>query len=180
MGADDKPILERIERVLAELSRSIGEADAKSNRGIDSEIHHNGPDRSAPTEPHVASETNSRLAIATAWIRSRAARDEALGNDLFFDPAWSILLELYIHHCRQTVVSITALCIAAKVPSSTGLRWVDLLERRGLVKRQPDPFDRRKIYATLVPEAVKKIEETLDDVVETNRQLGIKRVRGMN
>lgn len=178
MGSDEKPILERIERVLAELSRTIGVPDALPD-------HQRHEDASAHpvtdiADPGGMNEASSRLTLAIAWIRARKARDAALGEDLFFDPAWSILLELYVHHRQRTAVSITSLCIAAKVPSSTGLRWVTLLERRGLVSREPDPFDRRKIYASLTAEAVRKVEAALDSAAESNRQLGIERVRRVN
>jgi DNA-binding MarR family transcriptional regulator len=170
MGSDDKPILERIEQVLAELSRSIG-----ANEREDDPEQVGVRDGQAPKgpliDPAISGEVANRLTAALAWIKARSARDHALGDELFFDPAWSILLELYIHYCQRTAVSITSLCISAKVPSSTGLRWVALLERRGLVVREPDPFDRRKVYATLTPDAVEKLEAALDASVAINRQL---------
>ncbi len=168
MGADDKPILERIERVLSELSKSIGVAEPSY------EAPRTAPSVSSPIEHHISRNDHTRLLAASAWIQARRARDMVLGEDLFFDPAWSILLELYVHHRQGTNVSITSLCAAAKVPSSTGLRWVALLERRGLVDREADPFDRRKVYALLTAEAVKRIDDALDAAAQGSRQLGFR------
>lgn len=178
MGSDDKPILERIEKVLAELSRSIGMSQPARNAAGE-EVPYAGSAQSLG-ERTDRFDDSDRLNIAIAWIRARKRRDSVLGEDLFFDPAWSILLELYLHHRQRTAVSITALCIAAGVPSSTGLRWVTLLERRNLVARDPDPFDRRKIYARLTDEGIQKVEDALDGAAESNRQLGIERIRRVN
>jgi DNA-binding MarR family transcriptional regulator len=178
VGPDDKPILERIEKVLGELSRSIGMPQSGRNAAGEDPPYGSGAQTAA--EPTERSDASDRLNIAIAWIRARKMRDSVLGGDLFFDPAWSILLELYLHHRQRTAVSITALCIAAGVPSSTGLRWVTLLERRNLVARDPDPFDRRKIYARLTDDGIKKVEDALDGAGESNRQLGIERIRRVN
>ncbi|WP_088334210.1 winged helix DNA-binding protein [Sphingomonas mucosissima] len=171
--SDEEPILERIEKVLAELSRSIG-SSANGEEADTSAIE--VPDPVGATSFGAA----GRLNTAIAWVRARACRDQAFGDDLFFDPAWSIMLELYIHHRQQTATSITSLCVAAKIPPSTGLRWVALLEKRGLVVREADPFDRRKSYARLTSEAIERVERTLDDAMESNRKLGIERVRLVN
>lgn len=182
MGArsDENPILERIERVLAELSRSIaapGTASGGDEPGAGASAGGSAGDDAGDT---ARSATSARLSAATAWIRARACRDQALGDDLFFDPAWSILLELYVHHRQRTAMSITALCLAAKIPPSTGLRWVTLLEKRGLVTREADPFDKRKSYARLTPAGVGRIERALDDAIDSFRRLEIGRGRLTN
>lgn len=176
--SDDKPILERIEKVLAELSKSISPTSASP---YDTPTPTVAQDKniqiSAPSQDVALAE---RLTTAIAWIRARNKRDQAFGEDLFFDPAWSILLELYVHHRQRTAMSITSLCVASKIPPSTGLRWIALLEKRGLVTRQSDPFDRRKSYAILTEDAIERVERALDDVTESNRQLGIERVARIN
>ena len=182
--SDNNPILERIEKVLAELSRSIASpeaADTPSERAASVAARSGSARDLAPDLTALAlSGTAGRLNTARAWIRARACRDRAFGDDLFFDPAWSILLELYVHHRERTATSITSLCLAAKIPPSTGLRWVSLLEKRGLATREADPFDKRKSYAQLTPDGVERVERALDDAMESNRQLGIERVRMVN
>lgn len=175
--SDDKPILERIEKVLAELSKSISPTPSL----LDTPTPTVAQDKNINVPPASNDAlVAERLNTAMAWIRARARRDQAFGDDLFFDPAWSILLELYVHHRQRTVMSITSLCVAAKIPPSTGLRWIALLEKRGLVTREADPFDRRKSYAILTDEAIERLERAMDDVMESNRQLGIERVSRIN
>lgn len=182
MGSSEKPILERIEKVLTELSRSMESAPRTGLSPVAPDHHRRGalPATMLPTASHPETEPNDRLTMAIAWIRARKLRDDMLGGDLFCDPAWSILLELYVHHRQQSAMPITSLCAASGIPPSTGLRWVALLERRGLIARKPDPFDKRKIYAVLTAEAIERVEATLDSASESNRSLGIDCGRRVN
>lgn len=55
-------------------------------------------------------------------IRQRRAREQDLPANLFADPAWDILLDLTAARIEQKRVSVSSLCIAAAVPSTTALR----------------------------------------------------------
>lgn len=82
-------------------------------------------------------------------IRSRSQRDKFFPNELFADPAWDMLLDLYVSEIVQRRVSVSSLCIAPLVPHSTALRWITSLECEGLVERTSDPFDKRRYFMSL-------------------------------
>ncbi len=82
-------------------------------------------------------------------IDARTARRRFFGSDLFADPAWDILLELYALRCDQRRTSVSKLCLAAAVPPTTALRWIDKLHGDGLVEREPDVFDGRRIWVSI-------------------------------
>jgi DNA-binding MarR family transcriptional regulator len=82
-------------------------------------------------------------------IRARRARDRYLGRSLFSDPAWDILLEAYAAHLAGRPVSVTALCDAAAVPTTTGLRWLRKLEEDELLVREADARDKRRSWMRL-------------------------------
>lgn len=128
----------------------------------------NPPDHSANLEPssraalimaHVerlarqASVPEAGPACSAQFVRriiaARAARRQHFESDLFSDPAWDILLELYALRCEQRRTSVSKLCIAAAVPTTTALRWMDRLQSDGLVKREADPYDRRRVWVAL-------------------------------
>lgn len=100
-----------------------------------------------------AADRNSLNASSAEFVRgvlrARIARAKFLNSDLFADPAWDILLELYALHCEQRRTSVSKLCIAAAVPATTALRWIDKLQSDGLIKRQEDPLDARRAWVTL-------------------------------
>lgn len=64
-------------------------------------------------------------------------------DDLFGEPAWDILLDLFIAAKERRSVSVTSACIGSAVPSTTALRWITILEKHGLLVREADPGDAR-------------------------------------
>jgi len=92
-------------------------------------------------------------------IRARMERTLYFRANIFADPAWDILLDLYAAELSQVRVSVNSLCIASNVPQTTALRWINSLEAEQLIKRSPDPLDRRRFFLSLTQSAVNSLEE---------------------
>ncbi len=107
------------------------------------------------------------VAVVRRVIEARAARRRFFDGDLFADPAWDILLELFALRCEQRRTSVSKLCIAATVPATTALRWIDKLQRDGLVEREADPFDGRRIWVALSDRAFDAMQAYLTEIVGT-------------
>lgn len=84
-----------------------------------------------------------------AMLKLRRKRDEFFAGELFADPAWDILMELYAAALGQQKISVGNVCLGAAVPSTTALRWITLLENKKLIERRADPMDRRRFYLVL-------------------------------
>lgn len=87
-------------------------------------------------------------------LKLRRNRDRFFDTDLFADPAWDMLLELYAASISQIRTSVGGLCVAAAVPQTTALRWIGHLEDKGMILRRPDPTDGRRHYLMLSPAAL--------------------------
>ena len=87
-------------------------------------------------------------------IIERKNRGKMFPQHLFADPAWDMLLELYAAELAQLRLSTSTLCGAATVPQTTALRWINTLEKEGLVSRRSDPTDRRRFFIRLSSEGV--------------------------
>jgi hypothetical protein len=87
-------------------------------------------------------------ALARGYLRHRRERERML-PDLFADPAWDILVDLFASAMERRPVSVSSACVAAAVPPTTGLRWIGTLESRGLIFRVADPDDHRRTYLQL-------------------------------
>ena len=84
------------------------------------------------TKDHVASDQRRWHEPATVMavkaqqvrstIKSRRMRNEVFGDNLFGEPAWDMLLDLYASHLEQKRVSVSSLQIASAVPGTTALR----------------------------------------------------------
>lgn len=81
-------------------------------------------------------------------IRQRRVRESLVPAGLFSDPAWDILLDLTAARMEGLSVSISSACIAANVPTTTALRWINQLVQKGLLVRKPDHLDGRRATVT--------------------------------
>ena len=92
-----------------------------------------------------------------AVIAERRTREAIFGGELFADPAWDMLLELYASYLGRRSISVSKLVAASVVPATTALRWIDKLDSDGLAVRTPDPKDRRKVCVELSNEGLTKM-----------------------
>ncbi|PVX30957.1 winged helix DNA-binding protein [Sphingomonas pokkalii] len=86
---------------------------------------------------------------ARRYARLRQRRAALFTSDLFADPAWDILIDLFASEHEGRKVAVTSACLASAVPSTTALRWLSLLERERLVERVGDASDKRRSFVQL-------------------------------
>jgi hypothetical protein len=82
-------------------------------------------------------------------ICNRALRSSFFDPDFFCDPAWDMLLDLFLQQSLGRRVCVSSLCIASCAPSSTALRWIRALEEADLIERSRDPADGRRVFVRL-------------------------------
>jgi hypothetical protein len=100
-------------------------------------------------EPQRAG-ASAPLTLARKAYHERRRRDQVfLGIGIFGEPAWDILLDLFIARETGANIAVSSACIAAAAPGTTALRYIEALHSRGLVERDPDPDDRRRIWLRL-------------------------------
>lgn len=103
-----------------------------------------------PARPVPGSSERARqLAWAKSIVEARRERDRLFGKGLFAEPAWEILLELFIAHHESRDTAIKTACHASTVPQTTALRYIAHLVERGLVVRRPHPQDSRCTHLRL-------------------------------
>jgi len=103
---------------------------------------------------HLSRAKSEPAEQALQLYRERRRRIEAFGDDtLFGEPAWDILLDLFVAGERGKRVAVTSACIGSGVPSTTALRWLNVLELRGMVEREDDNHDARRSFVRLTPKA---------------------------
>lgn len=91
-------------------------------------------------------------------LRQRRMREQFFPADLFADPAWDMLLDLYAAQLEGQPVAVSSLCIAAAVPATTALRWIKTMTDAGMFERQADPRDGRRIFIALAPVAAQAMD----------------------
>lgn len=100
-----------------------------------------------------------RQAIKLAQVATRMRaisrrRCRHLSGEWFGEPAWEMLLELFIQFAGGARVSTKCLVIASGAPDTTALRVIDRLVESGLVERAPSQTDKRVTLINLTREGV--------------------------
>lgn len=93
--------------------------------------------------------------------RLRTARTKYLRPELFGEPAWDILIDLYIEQLQGRQVTVSSACIAAMVPATTALRYLQTLFEGGEIVRRADPHDHRRVFVELTPAGRLAIRQAL-------------------
>jgi DNA-binding transcriptional ArsR family regulator len=140
-----RSIIERLATVLADV------------QGIASDLSKG----TRPTRP--PSELGIPLAALDAIIQARAVRDHHFGSGLFSDPAWEILLHLFVARLEGSSVTVSDLGAGIGLASTTASPWMNILLDRNLIRRRPDKADGRKVYVELTDNAAERLEACLRD-----------------
>ncbi|WP_289297524.1 response regulator [uncultured Reyranella sp.] len=87
--------------------------------------------------------------------RDRSAHFPA---DLFSDPCWEMLLDLYDARLAAEEVTVTSLGAASGVPLTTALRRMEALQAHGLIDRVEDRGDKRRTIMRLTEQGLRAVE----------------------
>lgn len=166
------PAMERIDRLqeeVARISRLLGDLAGQQRGGLSGTPAAYAPANEgfgdyagqvrAPTRdfaamprsfvPEERTVDRQRAKAVRRMLRQRRMREQYFPADLFADPAWDMLLDLYAARLERQPVSVSSLCIAAAVPATTALRWIKTMTDAGLFLREADPLDGRRIFIAL-------------------------------
>lgn len=119
-----------MEEALARLKRKLGESADQ-------------------TGPHLSAVPDDALSMARFIYVLRRIRDYRFAGTDFGEPAWDILLNLFIARLENKEATIGSAGVAACVPTTTALRWITTLVEDGLVERAADPDNARRVILTL-------------------------------
>jgi hypothetical protein len=114
--------------------------------------------------PRQPADVSARsLTTARRMIRERARRQNYFDAGLFADPAWDMMLDLFVAEAEGRETPVMNLCLSSQVPETTTLRWVKTLEHAGVFIRQKDDHDQRRVLVRLSPSAATAMAAYLDD-----------------
>ena len=107
------------------------------------------------------------IAFLEGQFRIRRLRGRHLPGLSLGEPAWDILLDLAIAHYWRRETSVTSLCIAADVPSTTALRWINSMTKAGLIVRRPCQRDGRRSFLAIAPASYQAMLALAADALRT-------------
>lgn len=92
----------------------------------------------------------------------RRGREDVFGRDLFSDPAWDVLLELYAAKLADRRATASELAAAIDAPQSTTARWIAALADRGLVAPEREPREPGRLWISLTSEGAARMKRLAD------------------
>lgn len=149
--AQIKDIVQRLRSVADDLGHVAG-------------VGSEGDDRDLPIAPGPRQVFAER---ATLLLRHRKLRRRFLPDDLFQEPGWDMLIAVYIADSLGRPVNVKALVATVDAPATTSQRWIDHLDKLGLVSRATDPLDRRRIEVSLTGAGQAAMDAYLRAIVDT-------------
>jgi hypothetical protein len=95
-------------------------------------------------------------------IFQRRLRDRVIDSDgLFGEPAWEIMLDLFIAMAEGKPISVSSACIGSAGPPTTVLRYLSVLDEQRVVERFKHATDARVIHVRLTDLAMAKMAAIL-------------------
>lgn len=113
------------------------------------------------------------LETAERMIQERKSRNTAFPDMPFGEPAWDILLDLFVAHIRGRSISVSSVCLAANVPPTTALRQTAYLESNGTLERRASATDARVFYLSLSPSTPESMRKYLRQITRQQRNFPI-------
>jgi len=96
----------------------------------------------------------------------RRKRDTLFGQLIFAEPEWDILLDLFAQSGFGRRVSMSSLCIAAAVPTTTAVRCINAMVDQGVLTKSPDATDARRVLIDLTEESRQKMRTLLLQIAQ--------------
>lgn len=104
-------------------------------------------------------------ASAKRVYEQRRVRDRVFQEpELFGEPVWDMLLDIAVAEERGSCLSVTSVCIGSCVAETTALRWLKVMEVRGLTCREADPRDGRRSFIRLTEDGHEKLKRYFEEV----------------
>ena len=97
-------------------------------------------------------------------FHGRLARARHFNRAMFGEPAWDILLVLYINDRGGGRLTATKIADLIEQPFSTVVRWIDYLEKERLIERRQHPNDKRISLIGLLEKGRAAIDAYLGEV----------------
>ena len=104
------------------------------------------------------------VARAREVLAVRKARRRYFPPDLFHEPAWEMLVALFIIYETDHSMNVKALVSCSDAPATTSQRWIDHLHKSGLIDRVTDTVDRRRIDISLSDRGHEAMVRYLKDI----------------
>ena len=115
--------------------------------------------------PNEESSRENLLSVARFSLEARQGRVEHFSPAMFGEPAWDLLLALYVTQADTPAPAVSSLAKAAGIAITTAFRWIEYLEEKRLIERQRSSDDGRALTVALTTEGRARLEGFFADLL---------------
>lgn len=144
--------LSSLQRVLSSLSDSA----LSDSRFSDSGLNHFDGDPEASVNENFPRARLHKMALTLLTLRKR--RSDFLYRAMFGEPAYDMLLGLYVAESDERPITAARLAHIAGVAQSSAARWIEYLVAKGLIQRERHPAHKRASILNLSPRGREALE----------------------
>lgn len=95
----------------------------------------------------------------------RKVRSKYFPSELFSDPCWEMLLDLYDAQLSGAEVTVTSLGAASGASPTTALRRMENLQNHALIERLADSADKRRTIVRLTEAGLTAVEQFFESLL---------------
>lgn len=108
--------------------------------------------------------------FVSRYMENRNLRNKMISQDLFSDPCWDILMDVFSARLNDKNISVSAVATAGNMPHTTGLRYIDTLEKIGYIYRERDDWDGRRIFVKMTDDTFRMMKEYFLRVLQKSQE----------
>ena len=110
---------------------------------------------------------NALVQAAQNEYRMRRSRSRLFDEAMFGEPAWDMLLSLFINGRSGEKLTVSRLLRFSGSSSTSALRWLNYLEDKGLILRESNPIDARSTIICLSERAERALETYFSETLKS-------------
>lgn len=118
--------------------------------------------------PGAGTITPALLARAVQARQLRTTMSAFLPRDLFVDPAWDMMIELFIAAATAERLCVKDLMLLSGESAAGTIRRIDRLQAAGLLTRTPCPDDHRRVCVDLTDRGRTSMAGMLEHLFDTS------------
>ena len=120
----------------------------------------------APSRPVGDLNPDALLRRARIEFENRRRRAQFFGPSLFGEPAWDMLLALYLQSSFGPRLTAGRILQFSGSSASTGKRWLEVLADHRFIERDTHPTDGRTYFVRLTEKGRSALEAYLSETVD--------------
>lgn len=112
------------------------------------------------------------LARARQARRLRATMSAFLPQDLLVDPAWDMMIDLFIAAATGERLHVKDLILMSGESAASAMRRINRLQEAALLARDPDPTDHRRVHVGLTARGQSAMAAMLEHLFDAGAENG--------